>query len=86
MAMAGERLRLPGYTEVSAVCTHPDHTGHGYAASLMSAIIRKIQERDEAAMLHVAGENQRAIDLYERLGFRERAVLHLLVVRKMAGN
>jgi ribosomal protein S18 acetylase RimI-like enzyme len=82
VAMAGERLKLPGYTEVSAVCTHPEHTGHGYAASLINAVIKGIQDRGETAILHVAGENQRAIDLYERLGFTERIVQHLLVVRK----
>lgn len=82
VAMAGERLRLPGYTEVSAVCTHPDHTGHGYAASLIGAMVERIQQRGESAMLHTAADNRRAIDLYERLGFKLRAVLHLLVVRK----
>jgi predicted GNAT family acetyltransferase len=80
--MAGERLRLPGYTEVSAVCTHPEHTGHGYAASLISAVVGAIQKRGESALLHVAAANQRAIDLYDRLGFNTRAMLHLLVVRK----
>ena len=82
VAMAGERLRLPGYTEVSAVCTHPEHIGRGYAASLIGAVVGKIQERGDSAMLHVAAENQRAIDLYERLGFRKRVGLHLLVIRK----
>jgi ribosomal protein S18 acetylase RimI-like enzyme len=82
VAMAGERLKLPGYTEVSAVCTHPAHIGHGHAAALINAVIRGIQDRGESAILHVAAENQRAIDLYERLGFTERIVQHLLVVRK----
>jgi GNAT superfamily N-acetyltransferase len=86
VAMAGERMRLPGYTEVSAVCTHPDHTGRGYAADLIRAIVEKIQDRGETAFLHAAGENQRAIDLYERLGFTTRVVLHLLVVRKTDGR
>jgi GNAT superfamily N-acetyltransferase len=85
VAMAGERLRLPGYTEVSAVCTHPEHTGHGYAASLISAIVGKIQQRGESAMLHTVANNQRAINLYERLGFKKRPVQHLLVVRKGQG-
>jgi GNAT superfamily N-acetyltransferase len=82
VAMAGERLKLPGYTEVSAVCTHPEHTGHGYAAGLISVIVGKIQERGESAILHTAADNHRAIELYERLGFSKRATLHLLVVRK----
>jgi GNAT superfamily N-acetyltransferase len=82
VAMAGERLRLPGYTEVSAVCTHPEHTGNGYAAALIGALVGKIQDRGESAMLHTAADNERAIALYERLGFKQRATLHLLVVRK----
>jgi predicted GNAT family acetyltransferase len=82
VAMAGERLRLPGYTEVSAVCTHPEHTGKGYAAALIGALVGKIQDRGESAMLHTAADNERAIALYERLGFKQRATLHLLVVRK----
>src|ERR1700692_1329008 len=36
VAMAGERLKVAGYTEVSAVCTHPEHTGRGYAGILMN--------------------------------------------------
>ncbi|HTF45460.1 MAG TPA: GNAT family N-acetyltransferase [Terriglobales bacterium] len=82
VAMAGERLRLPGYTEVSAVCTHPEHTGNGYAAALIAALVGNIQGRGESAMLHSAEDNQRAIALYERLGFKKRTRLHLLVVRK----
>jgi ribosomal protein S18 acetylase RimI-like enzyme len=81
VAMAGERLKLPGYTEVSAVCTHPEHTGHGHAAALISAVIGKIQARGETAILHTAADNQRAIDLYVRLGFTERIVQQLLVIR-----
>ncbi len=42
VAMAGERLKIPGYTEVSAVCTHPEHTGHGYARILMAEVMRRI--------------------------------------------
>ncbi len=86
VAMAGERLKLPGYTEVSAVCTHPEHAGQGYGAALISAVIAGIHKRGEVALLHVAADNQRAIDLYERLGFSKRVVQHLLVVRKNASK
>jgi ribosomal protein S18 acetylase RimI-like enzyme len=82
VAMAGERLRVPGHTEVSAVCTHPDHLGRGYAAALMSAVIQKIRERGETAFLHVRADNDRAIALYRRLGFRDRMLLHLSVIRR----
>jgi ribosomal protein S18 acetylase RimI-like enzyme len=72
VAMSGERMKVPGYTEVSAVCTHPEHTGHGYAARLMSEVMRGIRERGEIPMLHVRADNVRAIALYERLGFETR--------------
>ena len=72
VAMAGERLKVPGHTEVSAVCTHPDHLGKGYAAMLMTEIMRGIWDRGEVPFLHVRGDNRRAIALYERLGFRIR--------------
>src|SRR5262249_43217273 len=65
VAMAGERLRFPGYTEVSAVCTHPEHRGHGYASSLVSTLIREIIERNEIPFLHVAADNTSAISVYE---------------------
>jgi GNAT superfamily N-acetyltransferase len=82
VAMAGERLRVPGYTEVSAVCTHPDHLGHGYAAALMAAVMRGICQRGETPFLHVRHDNERAIALYRRLGFQDRALLHLSVIRR----
>lgn len=71
-AMAGERLRVPGYTEVSAVCTHPDHLGNGYATALVALIMERICARGERPFLHVRGDNDRAIALYERLGFSKR--------------
>jgi ribosomal protein S18 acetylase RimI-like enzyme len=79
-SMAGERLRIPGYTEISAVCTHPDHTGHGYAAALMTAIIERLLDRGDVPFLHSRHDNDRAIELYERIGFRRHAMLHLLVI------
>jgi ribosomal protein S18 acetylase RimI-like enzyme len=82
MAMAGERLKVAGYTEVSAVCTHPDHTGKGYARMLMLRVMREIRERGETPCLHVRQDNQRAVELYERLGFRTRIIVHLAVLRK----
>ncbi len=81
VAMAGERLHLPGYTEVSAVCTHPDFQGHGYARELMSILTRKIIRRGETPILHVRQENVSAIHLYEKLGFRTRRLIHFVIVR-----
>jgi predicted GNAT family acetyltransferase len=82
VAMAGERLKVPGYTEVSAVCTHPEHTGKGYARVLMTEIMRGIGDRGEIPLLHVRRDNLRAVELYERLGFRTRTVMHYAVLRK----
>jgi ribosomal protein S18 acetylase RimI-like enzyme len=81
-AMAGERMKVPGYTEISAVCTHPEHLGQGYARTLMMEIMRRILDRGETPFLHVREENQRAIVLYERLGFRRRVTSQLVVIRK----
>jgi len=83
-AMAGERLRLPGYTEISAVCTHPQHLGRGYAGWLVSLLIERIRRRSETPFLHVRGDNNRAIALYERLGFKTRLQYHYVVLRRKA--
>ena len=83
VAMAGERLKVPGYTEISAVCTHPEHNGKGYAGLLMTEIMRRIRDRGETAFLHVRQDNARAITLYERLGFQARKLLHFAVLRKL---
>jgi ribosomal protein S18 acetylase RimI-like enzyme len=82
VAMAGERLKVPGYAEVSAVCTHPDHLGKGYAAALMSELMARIRSRGETPFLHVRQDNTRAIAIYERLGFRTRLIVHYVVLRK----
>jgi ribosomal protein S18 acetylase RimI-like enzyme len=83
VAMAGERLKVPGFTEVSAVCTHPQHSGRGYARVLMMEVMRRIRERGETPFLHVREDNARAIALYERIGFRRRVVAQLAVLRKI---
>ncbi|HEY6369200.1 MAG TPA: GNAT family N-acetyltransferase [Candidatus Sulfotelmatobacter sp.] len=83
VAMAGERLKVPGHTEVSAVCTHPEHTGRGYAAILMAEVMKQIRERGETPFLHVRADNARAIAIYKRLGFRQRKLGHFAVLRKV---
>jgi predicted GNAT family acetyltransferase len=83
VAMAGERLKVPGHTEVSAVCTHPEHAGKGYAGILMSEVMRRIRERGETPFLHVRADNGRAVEIYKRLGFRERNLGHFAVLRKI---
>lgn len=81
VAMSGERLHLPGYTEVSAVCTHPEFQGRGYAGRLMSILVREIVQRGETPILHVRTDNVGAIHLYEKLGFRTRRLIYFVVLR-----
>jgi predicted GNAT family acetyltransferase len=82
IAMAGERLKLPGFTEVSAVCTHPHYVGKGYARILMGEVMRRICDRGETPFLHVRKSNARAIALYEKLGFEKRVLLQHAVLRR----
>ena len=80
-AMAGERLRPEGFTEVSGVCTHPDHRGEGYAAGLMAHVARRIADRGEAPFLHSYADNVGANRLYESLGFRLRREMIFTVLK-----
>lgn len=70
VAMAGERMKMPGLSEVSGVCTHPDHRGRGYAGALMRVVAERMLARDERPWLHAYASNAGAIALYESLGFR----------------
>ena len=72
VAMAGERLHPPGWTEISAVCTSADHRGQGLATRLVHAVAHGIRARNETPFLHAAADNTNAIRLYESLGFRLR--------------
>lgn len=78
VAMGGERMRVPGYVELSAICTAPDARGRGHAALLVRYLMRLANDRSEIPFLHVAADNKAAIALYETLGFRVRKVLHVL--------
>lgn len=75
VAMAGQRLRPPGWTEISAVCTEESARGNGLAGRLVLAVAADIRRRGETPMLHVSGTNVSAIRLYEKLGFRKRRSL-----------
>ena len=81
IAMAGERLHPPGWTEVSAVCTDPDFRGQGLAARLVRAVAAGIRDRGETPFLHAAASNTSAIRLYESLGFRLRRDLTFFAAR-----
>lgn len=81
-AMAGERLKLPGFTEVSGVCTHPDHQGKGLAAALSDHVADRIAARGETPFIHAFADNTGAIGLYEKLGFDLRCDLNVAVVER----
>lgn len=74
-AMAGERMRLDGYQELSAVCTHPAYTGRGYAQRLLSILSNSAFDRGFTPFLHVYEDNARAIGVYRKSGFVDRAAL-----------
>jgi GNAT superfamily N-acetyltransferase len=80
VAMAGQRLHLPGFIEVSAVCTHPDVRGRGYAAILMSSVIEHIRAQGKTPILHTFSNNTGAIAVYQRLGFSLRRTFNLAVL------
>lgn len=69
-AMTGQRLHINNYTEISAVCTHPHHLGKGYATALLQHQLQIILKNGETPFLHVRADNDRAIAVYERLGFK----------------
>jgi predicted GNAT family acetyltransferase len=79
IAMAGERMKPAGFTEVSGVCTHPDYRGQGLAAAMMRIVTERILARGEQAFLHAYAENTGAIGLYERLGFSIRTPVTVIV-------
>ncbi|MET8136882.1 GNAT family N-acetyltransferase [Streptomyces sp. NPDC005251] len=81
IAMAGERLHPPGWTEISAVCTDPAHRGEGLATRLILAVAHGIRERGETPFLHTAAGNTGAIRLYESLGFRLRRTTRFMAAR-----
>lgn len=81
IAMAGQRLHPPGWTEISAVCTDPAYRGQGLAGRLVRAVAYGIRARGETPFLHAAATNTAAIRLYESLGFRHRRHIDFHAVR-----
>lgn len=82
VAMTGQRLQPDPFVEVSAVCTHPDHLGNGFAAELVRNQIRKILGESKTPFLHVYPDNFGAIRLYEKLGFRLRKEMRVYFLEK----
>jgi predicted GNAT family acetyltransferase len=80
VSMAGQRLRLPSFIEVSAVCTHPDARGRGYARAAMVRVMEDILSRGATPFLHAFADNP-AVRVYEALGFTHRRSLHLAVLQ-----
>ena len=83
-AMAGQRVAPPGFTEVSAVCTHPEFRGRGYAQLLVAAVAHAIHEHGETPFLTSYTHNANAIRVYEVVGFVARRTLHLAVVSPLS--
>lgn len=81
-AMAGQRMRLPGLIEISAVCTHPDFRRRGYAAGLVMALIREAVSAGQRPFLHVKTENDAAKAAYARLGFDTRREVYFMVLER----
>ncbi len=78
VAMAGERLRLPGHVELSVICVHPEARGRGYAAALTRQLMQLAFDSGEVPFLHVRPDNAGAVALYRRLGFKARRELVVL--------
>ncbi|MDX6255645.1 MAG: hypothetical protein QOJ11_1979 [Frankiales bacterium] len=81
VAMAGERLRPPGFAEISAVCTDPDFRGQGFGTRLVQAVGHNIRARGETPMMHAAASNENAIRLYRSLGFEIRREVSFFAAR-----
>jgi len=80
VAMAGERMKVCGFDEISAVCTHPDYQGRGYARALVFEVARLIRERGNVPFLHVKSENVAGLKSYESIGFNIREELGFFVL------
>jgi ribosomal protein S18 acetylase RimI-like enzyme len=83
VAMAGERLWVGDFREVSAVCTHPDARGRGHARALMSRVVNGMLRAGETPFLHVESSKAQAIDVYRALGFVRRTEYPLLHARRI---
>ncbi len=82
VAMTGQRLHVQNFTEISAVCTHPDYTGKGYANSLLQHQLHLILQNNQQPFLHVREDNERAIEIYQRLGFKISGLMNFYFMKR----
>ena len=82
VAMGGLRLHLSGYREITTVATMPGHEGRGYATAIVRGLIDRIRSRGERPFLTVRTDNTRAVEIYRRLGFKERTLLYSRTIRR----
>jgi ribosomal protein S18 acetylase RimI-like enzyme len=83
VAMAGERIKMPGFTELSAICTNPAYTGRGYAQQLIKHLCHTHVAAGIVSYLHVALSNERAVRLYEHMGFEQRRKISFRLLKKL---
>jgi GNAT superfamily N-acetyltransferase len=79
IAMAGQRLNLDAFQEISAVCTDPEYRGQGHARAIIVTLAAQIFAEGKIPFLHVVPTNPAKL-LYEKIGFRVRCILQLTVV------
>jgi ribosomal protein S18 acetylase RimI-like enzyme len=82
VAMGGLRLHIPGYREITTVATLPDYEGRGYATAIVRSLIERIRSRGDRPFLTVRSDNTRAVEIYHRLGFKERTLLYSRTIRR----
>ncbi len=82
VAMGGLRLHLPGYREITTVATLPEYEGRGYGTTIVRGLIERIRSRGDRPFLTVRNDNMRAIEIYRRLGFKERTLLYSRTIRR----
>ena len=81
VAMAGQRMRVPGYGELSGLCTHPDFQGRGFGTLLFRFVAGEIAARGEISFLHAYASNTPAVGLYKALGFSIRSAMNMRAVQ-----
>ncbi len=83
VSMCGRRLQPDPYVEISAVCTHPDYTGKGYAATLLKSQVNSILNESKIPFLHLFPDNLTAFRLYEKMGFKTRKMMFVYFIEKI---